>query len=104
MARSIRSGFWRANSQMTGQPIELPTSVADSSSRSSMKAAAAAARSGTSSGWRARPLRPNPGRSGTRVWNSPARRSAVGTRYRPERPKPCRCIITGASGDGIDSR
>ena len=44
------------------------------------------------------PLRPNPGRSGTSVWKSSASRSAVGRRYRPDRPKPCTCIITGASG------
>ena len=30
--------------------------------------------------------------------------SAVGSRYRPDRPKPCRCIITGASGGSCDSR
>ena len=64
MARSIRSGFWRANSQMTGQPIELPTSVADSSSRSSMKAAAAAARSGTSSGLEGAAAATEPGKVG----------------------------------------
>ena len=46
----------------------------------------------------------NPGRSGTRVWKSLRRSSAVGRRWRPERPNPCTCIITGASGGAGDSR
>jgi hypothetical protein len=60
--------------------IELPTSVTDSISRSSRKAAAACANPSTSSGSAAcRYVRIQADR-GRRVWNSLRRRSAVGRR------------------------
>jgi hypothetical protein len=63
-----------------GAAIELPTRVADSTPQSSRKPAVSCARSVMVRDSGGLPLRPNPGRSGTKVRNSPARRSAVGTR------------------------
>ena len=60
--------------------MEFPTKVTLSMPWVSRNAAAACASSSTVKGSMALPLLPNPGRSGTRVWNSSASTSAVGSR------------------------